>query len=109
MLGPVDNSRCAPTAASNTRALVAVCREMDVRYSITVRQRQSLRNLIEAIPEADWTPIPYWLDGAAAVAESSRPPSLKRWLVKCERMAAKGKVLGSGGGCDGEEIPCGAG
>ena len=33
-------------------ALVAVCREMDVRYSITVRQHQSLRNLIEAIPEA---------------------------------------------------------
>ena len=50
-------------------ALVAVCREMDVRYSITVRQHQSLRNLIEAIPEADWTPIPYWMDGAADVAE----------------------------------------
>ena len=43
-----------------THAMVAVCREMDVRFSITVRQRQSLRNLIEAILEADWTPIPYW-------------------------------------------------
>ena len=51
-------------------ALVAVCREMDVRYSITVRQHQSLRNLIEAIPEAYWTPIPYWMDGAADVAET---------------------------------------
>ena len=51
-------------------ALVKVCREMDVRYSITVRQRQSLHNLIEAIPEADWTPIPYWMDGAADVAET---------------------------------------
>ena len=57
-----------------THAMVAVCREMDVRYSITVRQRQSLRNLIEAIPEADWTPIPYWLDGAAAVAETTYTP-----------------------------------
>ena len=47
-----------------THALVAVCREMEVRYSITVRQRQSLRNLIEAIPEDAWTPIPYWMDGA---------------------------------------------
>ena len=50
-------------------ALVAVCREMDVRFSITIRQHARLRNLIEAIPEADWRPIPYWMDGAADVAE----------------------------------------
>ena len=43
-------------------ALVKVCREMAVRYSITVRQHQSLHNLIEAIPEEDWTPIPLYLD-----------------------------------------------
>ena len=36
----------------------------------TVRQHQSLHNLIEAIPEEDWTPIPYWMDGAADVAET---------------------------------------
>ena len=56
-------------------ALVAVCREMDVRFSITVRQHQSQRNLIEAIPEADWTPLPYWMDGAADVAETTYVPS----------------------------------
>ena len=50
-------------------ALVAVCREMDVRFSNTIRQHTRLRNLIEAIPEADWRPIPYWMDGAADVAE----------------------------------------
>ena len=55
-------------------ALVAVCREMDVRFSITIRQHARLRNLIEAIPEADWTPIPYWMDGAADVAETSYTP-----------------------------------
>ena len=55
-------------------ALVAVCRNMDVRFSITIRQHQSLRNIIEAIPEEDWTAIPYWLDGAAAVAETSYTP-----------------------------------
>ena len=38
--------------------VVAACREMDVRFSITIRQRASLRDLIEAIPEEDWTPIP---------------------------------------------------
>ena len=57
-----------------THALVAVCREMDVRFSITIRQHQSLRNIIEAIPETDWTPIPYWMDGAAAVAETTYVP-----------------------------------
>ena len=55
-------------------ALVAVCREMDVRYSITIRQQARLRNIIEAIPETDWTPIPYWMDGAAAVAETTYTP-----------------------------------
>ena len=55
-------------------ALVAVCREMDVRYSITIRQHARLRNIIEAIPEEDWTPIPYWMDGAADVAETTYTP-----------------------------------
>ena len=36
-------------------ALVAACREMDVHFSITIRQHARLRNLIEAIPETDWT------------------------------------------------------
>ena len=47
---------------------------MDVRYSITIRQHQSLRNLIEAIPEEGWTPIAYWMDGAADVAETTYVP-----------------------------------
>ena len=54
--------------------VVSACREMDVRFSITVRQHKSLRNLIEAIPEADWTSIPYWMDGAADVAETTYTP-----------------------------------
>ena len=57
-----------------THALVAVCRKMDVRFSITIRQHARLRNLIEAIPEEDWTPIPYWMDGAANVAETTYTP-----------------------------------
>ena len=57
-----------------THAIVAVCRKMDVRYSITVRQQARLRNIIEAIPEIDWTPIPYWMDGAADVAETTYVP-----------------------------------
>ena len=57
-----------------THAIVAACRRMDVRFSITIRQSASLRSLIEAIPEQDWTPIPYWMDGAADVAETSYTP-----------------------------------
>ena len=57
-----------------THAVVAACREMDVRFSITIRQHATLRNLIEAIPEEDWTPIPYWMDGAADVAETTYTP-----------------------------------
>ena len=57
-----------------THALVAVCRAIHVRYSITIRQHARLRNIIEAIPEEDWTPIPYWMDGAADVAETTYTP-----------------------------------
>ena len=57
-----------------THALVAVCRAMEVRFSITIRQHARLRNLIEAIPETDWTPIPYWMEGAADVAETTYTP-----------------------------------
>jgi Transposase DDE domain group 1 len=55
-------------------AVVAVCRKLDVRFSITIRQHRSVRRLIEAIPEAAWTPIPYWLDGGADVAETTYTP-----------------------------------
>ena len=57
-----------------THAIVAVCRDKGVRYSITVRQHPRLRGLIEAIPEAEWTSIPYWMDGAADVAETEYTP-----------------------------------
>ena len=57
-----------------THAMVTVCRQMDVRYSITIRQHATLRNLIDAIPEANWTPIPYWMDGGADVAETTYIP-----------------------------------
>ena len=57
-----------------THAVIAVCRKTKVRFSITIRQHKSLRNLIETIPEDAWTPIPYWMDGAADVAETAYTP-----------------------------------
>ena len=57
-----------------THPMVAMCRKLKVRYSITVRLHQNLRNLIETIPEEDWIPIRYWTEGAADVAETSYTP-----------------------------------
>ncbi len=57
-----------------THAVVAVCGKQDVRFSITIRQQPNVRRLIEAIAEEDWTPIPYWQDDGAAVAETTDTP-----------------------------------
>ena len=57
-----------------THDIVAACRKAKVRFSITIRQHQSVRTIIEAIPEAEWTPIPYWMEGAADVAETTYAP-----------------------------------
>ncbi|HQT96196.1 MAG TPA: IS1380 family transposase [Thermoanaerobaculaceae bacterium] len=54
--------------------VVAVCRKMNVRFSITLRMHGNMRARIEAIPEEAWTPIPYWIDGGADVAEISYTP-----------------------------------
>lgn len=55
-------------------AVVAVCRRLRVRFSITIRQHRSIRALIEAIPDEAWTPIPYWIEGGADVAETAYTP-----------------------------------
>ncbi len=54
--------------------VVKACRAMKVRFSITLRLHRSVHRLIEAIPEDAWTPIPYWLDGGADVAETTYTP-----------------------------------
>ena len=55
-------------------SVVAMCRKLKVRYSVTIRQHRSVRALIEAIPEDAWTPIPYWMEGGADVAEIGYTP-----------------------------------
>ena len=57
-----------------SRKVVRACRKAGFRFSITVRLNPRLRAVIEAIPEEAWTPIPYWFDGAADVAETSYRP-----------------------------------
>ena len=55
-------------------AVVAVCRKLGARFSITIRHSSATRRLIEAIPEDSWTPIPYWLAAGADVAETTYTP-----------------------------------
>ena len=57
-----------------THAIVAVRRDKDLRFSSTVRPHSRLRHRSEAIPETDWTPLSYWMDGAADVAETTYVP-----------------------------------
>lgn len=62
-------------SAFYSRAVIGTARKLKVRFSITARQDKRVRVAIEAIPEAAWRPIPYWLStpevSGADVAETS--------------------------------------
>jgi hypothetical protein len=58
--------------------VVAACRRLGVRFSITVRLSPALHRVIDGIADADWVPITYWLDGAADVAETTYTPFAHR-------------------------------
>jgi Transposase DDE domain group 1 len=53
--------------------VVDACRAAGVRYSITAKMSKGLRTRIEAIAEARWTPIEYFLDGADVAETTYRP------------------------------------
>lgn len=61
-----------------SKAVVDCCRRHKVRFSITVKLSKALHAVIAKIPEADWKPIPYWIDGGADVAETSYRPFGKK-------------------------------
>ncbi len=69
--------------------VVAVCRRMDVRFSITLRQHKGVRRLIEAIPDTAWIPIPYWITGGADVAEIAYTPFADRRDAKPVRLIVR--------------------
>ncbi|MGH2603152.1 MAG: IS1380 family transposase [Dehalococcoidia bacterium] len=55
-------------------AVTRACRKADVRFSITVKLYSGLQERIAALPEDAWTPIPYWQEGGADVAEFGFTP-----------------------------------
>jgi Transposase DDE domain group 1 len=69
--------------------VVAACRARGVRFSITVRLSPALHRVIGGIADADWVPIPYWLDGAADVAETTYTPFATRGTGKTIRLIVR--------------------
>ncbi len=53
-----------------SQKVVQACQRHGARFSITVRLDPKLWRVIGGIADAAWTPIPYWLEGAADVAEA---------------------------------------
>lgn len=58
-------------SAFYSRAFINACVDHDLDFSVTVKLFPAIRRTIEAIPDADWTAIPYWLAGGADVAETT--------------------------------------
>lgn len=69
--------------------VVQVCERLGVRFSITVKLYAGLRKLIGQIAEDAWVPIPYWLDGAADVAETTYIPFTRRGKAKPMRLIVR--------------------
>ncbi len=64
-------------------AVATACRRAGVRYSITAKLNKALHKVIAKIPDDAWTPIPYFVDGGADVAETTyRPFGPKAPLVR---------------------------
>ena len=61
-----------------SKKVVDTCRKHKDRFSVTVRLNSALHKAIAQIPEGDWKPIPYWIDGGAEVAETSYRPFGKK-------------------------------
>ncbi|MGH9124119.1 MAG: transposase, partial [Acidimicrobiales bacterium] len=53
------------------RKVTEACRKAGAAYSITAKLSEGLHEVISKIPETDWMPIPYWIDGGADVAETT--------------------------------------
>jgi hypothetical protein len=65
------------------KKVVDACGMADVRFSITVKLSKSVHAAISKIDPADWTPIPYFLDDGADVAECSYRAFGKKNGVTC--------------------------
>lgn len=77
-LGPSQEVVVRADSGFYSEKVVEACRAHGARFSISIRLQKSHHELIDAIPAEDWTPIPYWLEGAADVAEVPYRPFGKK-------------------------------
>jgi hypothetical protein len=54
--------------------VIDACHQQGVACSVTVKLTKAVHKVIAQIPADAWTPIPYWLEGGADVAETSSGP-----------------------------------
>ena len=66
-----------------SKKVVDACGAAGVRFSITVKMSKGVHAAISKIDEADWVPIPYFLDDGADVAECSYRAFGKKNGVTC--------------------------
>lgn len=57
-----------------SRNVIDACRQLSVRFSVTVRHTKTIRTAITKIADDAWRDIPYWIDGGAQVAECAYRP-----------------------------------
>jgi DDE family transposase len=77
-LGLLDEIVVRADSGFYAQKAVAACQAHGARFSISVRLQKNHHQLIAAIPEEEWTPIPYWQEGAADVAEIPYQPFGKK-------------------------------
>src|SRR2546427_1717590 len=53
--------------------VTGACDRARVRWSITAKMSPGLQKIIADIPEEDWVPIPYFIEGAAVAGATSTP------------------------------------
>jgi len=90
--GATGALRLRADAGFYSRNVVEACQKADVRFSITVKLSKGLHAVISGIPEEHWTPIPYFLDHGADVAECSyRAFGNRRQAVTCRLVVRRTK------------------
>ncbi len=63
--------------------VIGACRTADVAFSVTAKMSKGLHKIIDKIADADWKPIPYFLDDGADVAETTYRAFGKKNGVTC--------------------------
>ena len=61
-----------------SKAVLETAVKFNVAFSVTVRQDRKIRAAIEAIDDAAWQPIPYWLSTPEVSAPTSPRPTTPR-------------------------------